>query len=88
MNANQILSLKKSNRNWVENKIAETEENIKLYLPNIFTDRHSANTVSMQLNNIGLLKDALLIMQTAEYKAYENSGKEIDFNSFRFSVSE
>jgi len=83
MNTNQILSLKKSNCNWVETKISETMETINYELPNILSSRYSSDTVSNELTNLSALKDALLIMQMNVYKAYEESGKQVDYNTFK-----
>ena len=61
MNANQILSLKKANRTWIESQIAEKEESIKLELPNIFSDVHSADFVSKELKK-KLAKNLIMIL--------------------------
>jgi len=76
------VSLKKVNASNIDAKIAEKQSYIKACLPYVLTDVYSAKTVGEELIELAALKEAKLIIETPNYKAYEETGKEVSYEEF------
>lgn len=80
---NKILSLKKVNVLWIEDKIKEVIQELEELTTKQITDVNTMKRVAERFQYQADLTDALLLSKySSEYKAYETKGKPTDYITF------